>query len=113
MTPRARSPTVECVKLPADLPMRRLPIGDGRPPILRLWGIFALAVIFASIFSARPHPGLSGDAAAVTAGLVLLAVGVALSMPRRALPPGQRLLGLALVGLASVVLYVSQPHGAG
>ncbi len=113
MTPLSRRPTVKCVKLPADLPMRRLPIGDGRPPILRVWGVFALAVIFVSIFSARPHPGLSGDSAAVTAGLILLAVGVVLSMPRRELPPGQRLLGLSLVGLASVVLYVSQPHGAG
>jgi signal transduction histidine kinase len=101
------------VKLPADLPMRRLPLGDGRSPVLRLWGIFALGVIFASVLSARPHPGLSGDSAGVTAGLVLLAVGVGLSMPRRELPPGQRLLGLAVVGLASVVLYVSQPHGAG
>src|SRR6478736_3266097 len=113
MTPRAPRPTVEGVKLPADLPMRNFPLRERRSPVLRLWGIFALGVIFVSIFTTKPYPGLSGDGAWVTVGVVLLAAGVALSMPRRELPPGRRFAGLCLVSVAGIVLLRFQPHGAG
>ena len=113
MTPRAPSPTVEGVKLPADLPMRNFPLRERRSPVLRLWGIFALGVIFFSIFTTKPYPGLSGDGAWVTVGVVLLAAGVALSMPRRELPAGRRFVGLCLVSVAGIVLLRFQPHGAG
>jgi len=100
------------MKLPADLPWR--PLGDQRTPVLRLWGIFALSVIIISVFSAEPHPSLrSADGRWVALGAAILAAGVALSLPRRQLPPGRRFAGLALVGLASIVLELVQPHGAG
>jgi signal transduction histidine kinase len=110
---RARPvPTVECVKLPADLPLR--PLGSQRAPILRVWGMFALAVIVVSIFSAEPHPSLeSTDGRWVALGVAILVAGVALSLPRRELTPGRRFAGLALVGTSAIVLELAQPHGAG
>jgi signal transduction histidine kinase len=90
------------------------PLGAQRTPVLRLWGIFALCVIVVSIFSAEPHPSLqSADGRWVLLGTALLAVGVALSMPRRMLAPGRRFTGLALVGAASILLEFVQPSGAG
>jgi signal transduction histidine kinase len=105
-------PTVRAVKLPVDLPMR--PLAPQRAPVLRAWGMVALAVIVVSIFSAEPHPSLqSADGRWVALGLAILATGVALSLPRRQLRPGRRFLGLALVGVAAIVLELAQPHGAG
>jgi signal transduction histidine kinase len=106
-------PTVECVKLPADLPLRQFPLAERRSPVLRVWGIVALCVIFISILTTQPHPGLSGDRLWVTVGVVLLAGGVALSMPRRHLPAGRRFIGLCMVSAAGIVLLAAQPHGAG
>src|SRR3954451_13661674 len=112
MTRAAAIPTVGSVQLPRHLPLR--PPGSNRAPVLRLWGMFALCVIVVSIFSAEPHPSVqSADGRWVLLGTAILVAGVALSMPRRVLPPGRRVAGLALVGAASVLLEVVQPHGAG
>jgi signal transduction histidine kinase len=101
------------VRLPEDLPLRRFPLAERRSPVLRLWGVVALAVIFVSIFTTEPHPGLSGDGAWVTLGVVVLVAGVALSMPRVELPRGQRFIGLCLVSVAGIVLLAAQPNSAG
>jgi signal transduction histidine kinase len=101
------------VKLPADLPMRNFPLRERRSPVLRVWGVVALGVIFLSILTTKPYPGVSGDGLWVTVGTVLLAGGVALSMPRRELPAGRRFVGLCAVSVAGIVLLRFQPHGAG
>src|SRR5690242_4298597 len=112
MTPARAIPTVGAVKLPADLPLR--PLGFQRPPILRLWGMVALGVIVVSVFSAEPHPSLrSADGRWVALGVAIMATGIALSLPRRELPPGRRFAGLALVGGSAILLQVVQPDGAG
>src|SRR5919206_4676638 len=100
MTIRPRSPTVERVRLPEALPLRRFPLAERRSPVLRVWGIVALGVIFVSILSTKPHPGLSGDRAWVSVGLAVLVAGIALSIRRVELPPGRRFLGLCLVSVA-------------
>src|SRR5690242_16271254 len=110
--PRA-SPTVQCVRLPEDLPLRRFPLAERRSPVLRIWGIVALCVIFVSVVTTEPHPGLTGDRLWVTVGLALLVVGIALSMPRTELPPGRRFIGLCLVSVSGIVLLIFQPHSAG
>jgi signal transduction histidine kinase len=113
--PRA-SPTVECVRLPdelEDLPLRRLPVSDGRRPILRVWGLVALGVIFASILTTEPRPGLTGDRLGVTIGLAVLISGIALSARRRPLPRGRRFVGLCLVSVSGILLLIFQPHSAG
>ena len=100
------------MKFPAELPMT--PLGGNRAPILRLWGVFALGVIGVSIFSAEPHPSVqSAEGRWVLLGFAIMVAGIAISLPRRPLPPGRRFLGLCLVGAASILLEVVQPKGAG
>src|SRR3954452_6894092 len=112
MTRAAAIPTVCGVKFPAELPMT--PLGGNRAPVLRLWGGFALGVIGVSIFSAEPHPSVqSADGRWVLLGFAIMVAGIAISIPRRSLPPGRRFAGLCLVGGASVLLEVVQPKGAG
>jgi signal transduction histidine kinase len=101
------------VRLPEDLPLRRFPLAERRSPVLRIWGLVALCVIATSIFTTQPSPGLGGDGAWVTVGLAVMVAGIALSIRRVELPPGQRFLGLCLVSVSGIVLLIAQPHSAG
>ena len=81
MTSARETPTVREVNL-RELPPISRP-GSGPPVALRVVGFVGLAVILVSILTTSPRPGLHGDGLLVTIGLVLLAGGVAGSLPRR------------------------------
>jgi signal transduction histidine kinase len=104
------------------LPFRAVNFGElppisrpgGGPPVgLRVVGYVSLAVIFGSILGVDPKPGLHGDGPLVALGFVALAIGIAGSLPRRALPPGRRLAALALAAAATCLLAAVQPDSAG
>src|SRR4051795_880467 len=86
--------------------------GEGPPRALRVVGFVSLAVIFVSICTVDPKPGLSGDGPLVALGLVLLAVGIAGSLGRRPMPPGRRLAALVLAAVATCLLTAIQPDSA-
>jgi signal transduction histidine kinase len=90
-----------------DLPMS----GTGGPPKgLRALGWIAMATIFATTVVTEPRPH---EEPLVALGLALFVAGLALSLPRRQLPPGRRFAGLLVLGLSSSVLAAAQPEGAG
>ncbi len=90
-----------------DLPMS----GTGSPPKgLRALGWIAMATIFATTVATDPQPH---EEPLVALGLVLFVAGLALSLPRRQLPPGRRFAGLLILGASSCVLAAAQPEGAG
>ncbi|HET6551312.1 MAG TPA: histidine kinase [Solirubrobacter sp.] len=93
-----------------DLPMSHR---EGPPFGLRLLGWLAMAAIIGTTFVTEPTPGPDGDGPFVALGLLLLIAGLAVSLPRRELPPGQRVAGLVLLGASSSVLAAFQPDGAG
>src|SRR4051794_36231482 len=94
-----------------ELPWRG---GRGGPrPAMRAFGIVAMAVVLVSIVAVDPEPGLSGEHAWVSLALALYVTGLALSLPRRTLPPGVRAAGLLMVGAGSCITLVVQPDGAG
>src|SRR5690242_13720150 len=82
--------------------------GGGPPAGLRAVGYVSLAVIFGSILVVEPRPGPSGDGPLVALGFVALAIGIAGSLPRRALPPGRRLAALLLAAAGACVLAAVQ-----
>src|SRR3954471_12714777 len=86
--------------------------GEGPPRALRVVGLVSLAVIFVSICTVDPKPGLSGDGPLVALGLVLLAVGIAGSLGRRPMPPGRRLAALIVGAAATCLLTAVQPDSA-
>src|SRR4051812_12797369 len=86
--------------------------GEGPPRALRVVGFVSLAVIFVSICTVDPKPGLSGDGPLVALGLVLLAVGIAGSLGRRPMPPGRRLAALIVAAVATCLLTAVQPDSA-
>src|SRR4051795_3230724 len=86
--------------------------GEGRPRALRFVGLASLAVIFVSILTVDPKPGLHGDGPLVALGFVLLAVGIAGSVGRRPMPPGRRLAALLLAAAATCLLTAIQPASA-
>lgn len=96
--------------------LRELPAisggGDGPPRALRFVGLGSLAVIFVSILTVDPRPGLSGDGPLVALGFVLLAIGIAGSVGRRPKPPGRRLAALVLAAAATCLLTAVQPDSA-
>src|SRR3954451_23918346 len=77
---------------------------EGPPRALRVVGFASLAVIFVSILTVDPKPGLHGDGPLVALGFVLLAVGIAGSLPRRELPQGRRLAALIVAAAATCLL---------
>src|SRR3954453_17871631 len=90
MTPARVAPTVLSVNL-RELPPIHRPGHPGGPPVaLRVVGFVSLAVILISVLTVDPMPGLSGDGPLVALGAVLLVVGIAGSLPQRALPNGRR-----------------------
>jgi len=110
MTSARETPTVREVNL-RELPPISRP-GSGPPVALRVVGFVGLAVILVSILTTSPRPGLHGDGLLVTIGLVLLAGGVAGSLPRRELPDGQRLVALIVAAAGTCLLTAVQPDSA-
>src|SRR3954447_21340732 len=96
--------------------LRELPpisrTGEGPPRALRIVGYVSLAVIFVSILTVDPRPGLHGDGPLVALGFVALAIGIAGSLGRRPMPPGRRLAALALAAAATCLLTAIQPDSA-
>src|SRR3954451_7285926 len=86
--------------------------GEGPPRALRIVGYVSLAVIFVSVLTVDPKPGLHGDGPLVALGFVLLAVGIAGSLGRRPMPPGRRLAALVLAAVATCLLTAIQPDSA-
>src|SRR3954466_11211265 len=86
--------------------------GEGPPRALRVVGFASLAVIFVSILTVDPKPGLHGDGPLVALGFVLLPVGIAGSLGRRPLPPRPRLAALVLAAVATCLLTAIQPDSA-
>jgi signal transduction histidine kinase len=88
--------------------------GRGGPPVgLRIVGLVSLAAIVISVLTVAPRPGLHGDGPLVALGLLLLAVGIAGSLPRRELPEGRRIAALLLAAAGTCLLTAVQPHSAG
>src|SRR3954466_15343115 len=86
--------------------------GEGPPRALRIVGYVSLAVIFVSILTVDPMPGVSGDGPLVALGFVALAVGIRGRPGRRPMPPGRRLAALALAAAATCLLTAIQPDSA-
>jgi signal transduction histidine kinase len=109
---RARTrPTVQRVKL---LTLRELPplAGTGPPVALRVVGFVSLAVVFLTALTTDPMPGLNGDGPWVALGVVLMVAGVMRSLPRRALPDGERLAALVVATIGVCLLTALQPDSA-
>jgi signal transduction histidine kinase len=85
---------------------------EGPPPPLRVFGIVALTAIVVASLLTEPRPGFSDDGPLVLLGVVLLIGGIALSAPRREIPPRRRTAGLVAVAAAVCVLSATQPNGA-
>src|ERR1700754_4491204 len=112
MTRAPATPTVQGVKVFSELP----PIargGSGPPLGLRVVGFGALVVIFGSVLTTQPLPGLHGDGRWVLLGLILLAAGIAGSLRREALPDGVRLGALIVAAAGTCILTAVQPDSAG
>jgi signal transduction histidine kinase len=86
--------------------------GGGPPVALRVIGFVGLAVILVSILTTPPRPGLHGDGLLVTIGLVLLAAGIARSLPRGHLRDGERLAALLVATAGTCLLTAVQPDSA-
>jgi signal transduction histidine kinase len=83
------------------------------PPIpLRIFGLTAMTVVFVVSLTTDPEPGLHGDGPWVALGLVLYVAGIWLSVPARPLSDRRRIVGLALLTAAAVLLTIVQPDGA-
>jgi signal transduction histidine kinase len=87
--------------------------GSGGPVALRAIGFVSLAVIVISVLTVHPLPGVSGDGALVTLGLVLFLAGIAMTLPPWPLPLGRSLAGLLLAVAGTCLLTAVQPHSAG
>jgi signal transduction histidine kinase len=115
MTCARAAPTVSGVNLRAlRSPDRSWPGGTGGGPLaLRVVGFVSLAVIVISVLTIHPLPGVTGDGALVTLGLVLFLAGISMSLPARRLPVGRAVAGLLLAAAGTCVLTAVQPHSAG
>jgi signal transduction histidine kinase len=113
MTPARVGPTVPGVNLRELPPIHRAGHPGGPPVALRAVGWVSLAVIFISVVTVPPRPGFEGDGPLVALGLVLLAVGIARSLPLRPLPDGHRFVALLVATAGACVLAAVQPQSAG
>jgi signal transduction histidine kinase len=82
------------------------------PAPLRVFGLTAMTVLLIVSVTTEPEPGLHGDGPLVALGLVLYLLGIWMSVPARELPGSRRLLGLAMVTAAAVLITIVQPNGA-
>src|SRR3954454_16408589 len=69
-------------------------------------------VLISTLFT-DPKPGLHGDGPLVIVAIVALASGLVLAARRAEWYPGARFLGLALVGVATLIFAAVQPDSAG
>ena len=93
-----------------DLPP---PSIDGPPRALRALGADRDGDGAASTFFTDPKPSLHGDGPLVILGIVLLVGGLALAYRRYEWFAGARLIGLSLVGIATLIFAAVQPDSAG
>jgi len=109
MTRGARAPTVRDVNLRELPPVSR----TGQwPRSLRAVGLLALGVVFVSILTVDPRPGLSGDGPLVALGLALMVVGIGGTITRRHMPAGWRLAALVLAAVGTCLVTALQPQSA-
>src|SRR4051794_14900050 len=71
-----------------------------------------MTVVFVIAVTTKPEPGLHGDGPWVVLGLVLYLGGLWMSVPARELSGSRRIVGLAAVAAAAVLLTIVQPKGA-
>jgi signal transduction histidine kinase len=112
MTRVPAGPTFRGVNVFRELPPIARP-GGGPPRALRVVGFVSLAVIFVSVLTTDPRPGLHGDGPIVLLGLVLLVIGIAGSLPRRSLPDGLRFAALLVAAVGTCLITAVQPDSAG
>jgi signal transduction histidine kinase len=113
MTPAREGPTVPGVNLHELPPIHRAGHPGGPPVALRIVGWVSLAVIFTSVVTVEPMPGVEGDGPLVVLGAVLLALGIAGSLRLRPLPHGHRFVALIVATAGACVLAAVQPQSAG
>jgi signal transduction histidine kinase len=89
------------------------PSQEGPPRALRALGTVAMATVLFSTLVTDPKPGLHGDGPLVILGFVALAAGLALGAHRQEWFEYSRFIGLALVGVGSVICAAVQPDSAG
>ncbi len=89
------------------------PSTDGPPQALRVLGWIAMATVLVSTVFTDPKPSLHGDGPLVILAILALATGLVLSVRRHEWWPGARFIGLALVGIATLVFAAVQPDSAG
>jgi signal transduction histidine kinase len=82
------------------------------PHPLRLFGLTAMTIVFVISVTTSPEPGLHGDGPLVVLGLIWYLAGIWMSVPAHDVTPSRRLIGLALVTGAAVLLTIVQPDGA-
>ena len=82
-------------------------------PAIRSFGVAAFLTIIASVFATEPGPGLSGDGLLVTLSLIALIGGVLIVLPWQEMSDARRVVGLSLIGAASIVLGAIQPDSGG
>ncbi|HWK28456.1 MAG TPA: sensor histidine kinase [Solirubrobacter sp.] len=89
------------------------PSVDGPPRALRALGFVAMAVVLASTLFTEPKPGLDGDGPVVILAIAILSAGFVLAARRTEWFDGARFIGLALVGVSTLLFAIFQPASAG
>jgi signal transduction histidine kinase len=92
-----------------DLPA---PSATGLPHVLRLLGVVSLAAVLVSVGASAPRPGIHGNGPWIALSLATVVAGIALSVPRREVPPARRVGGLAAVTAGTFALMLLQPDSA-
>jgi signal transduction histidine kinase len=89
------------------------PSTDGPPRALRALGLIAMATVIVSTFFTDPKPSLDGDGPLVIVGIVMLTGGLVLAYRRVEWFAGARAIGLATVGVSTLIFASVQPDSAG
>jgi signal transduction histidine kinase len=88
--------------------------GERVPPeivFLRVLGLGYLALTIVGTATTHPRPSLGGDGLIVLFALGVLCAAIVVTNPKSAVTPRTRLIGLAAVVVAAVVLAIIQPNG--
>jgi signal transduction histidine kinase len=80
---------------------------------LRPVGLAAVAVVVAVALRTQPRPGLTGDHLAISAALVVFAVGTVVALGPISVMPAMEMALLAVVVVAAALLVGLQPSGPG